>query len=110
MSLGWVGAGGFAALFTAINAPSHPGGGFTFRGVVGNGGRLAARGMCFFLREGLGWKAAWERGFWVLPVASREWRGGKRDWHVSRIPFCLGTQNDIWKPGIWWGVACKHSR
>lgn len=109
MSLGWLGAGGFAALFTARNAPSHPGGGFTFRGVVGNGGRLAARGICFFPREGLGWKAAWERGFGCCLWHPESGGGGKRDWHVSRIPFCLGTQNAIWKPGICWGVACKRS-
>lgn len=63
MRLGRPGAAGFAALFSARNAPSHLGGGFSFRGVVVDGVQLAMRGMCFFMREGLGWETAWERGF-----------------------------------------------
>ena len=108
MSLDQLGAGGFAALFSPTNAPTRLGGGFGFHGLFVDGVRLAVRGMRFFTRVGLGWETAWERGFGCC-LCHPEWQGGKRDWHVSRISFCLGTQNATWKPaGAWRGVTGKH--
>lgn len=75
MSLGWLGAGGFAALFTARNAP--PGWWFHFPWGCRERGAVGCEGDVFLSEGGFGVEGCVGKGFWVLPVASREWWGGQ---------------------------------